>query len=276
MTAKMPVDPIKAIHPRRMDFNFPDDIPVFWFDGSPFKTLLLGALSSVFPPGERFFVESVRYYREQIRDPGLKERVRGFIGQEAHHSKEHSTLNQFMAGKGMPSAAIENFALNGLKYRHKHMSPERQLAMTCALEHFTAILANQLLSHPEWFIDKMDSRVADIWAWHAVEETEHKAVAFDVYQELIGDYWIRCSQMAMTTAEFLFFTTLHLMQMLWASGQLKPQVLLKGYWELFGYKGILRGMLKDYLDYYRPDFHPWRQNNSVLLGHWHRRLGLAI
>ncbi len=51
------------IVPRRMDFAFDDAIPRFWFDGDPFKSMLLTALSCTFPEGERFFIHSVRYYQ---------------------------------------------------------------------------------------------------------------------------------------------------------------------------------------------------------------------
>src|SRR5690606_41942592 len=53
---------------------------------------------------------------------------------------------------------------------------------TCALEHFTAMLAETILEHPE-MLEGMDERVLPLWLWHAVEESEHKSVAFDVYQD---------------------------------------------------------------------------------------------
>ena len=188
MTAAM--NSAADIKVRRMDFEFPDDIPEFWYANDPYRTLLLTALSGTFPEGERFFVDSVRQFQDQVTDPELKKAIRAFIGQEAHHSKEHRVLNEMMERKGYPLSKIDAFGKRGLAYLRKRLSPQRQLAMTCALEHFTAILADQLLNNREEFLDKMDPRVAKIWAWHAIEETEHKAVAFDVFRATVDDEFL--------------------------------------------------------------------------------------
>ena len=81
------------IQPRRMDFEFDPSIPRYWFDNDQFKSMLLTALSCTFPEGERFFVRSVRYFQKSIQDPMLREEVKGFIGQEAHHGNEHDAFN---------------------------------------------------------------------------------------------------------------------------------------------------------------------------------------
>src|SRR5690606_4920788 len=135
-----------------------DDIPAYWMGNDPFLSLFLTALSAVFPEGERFFVDSVRRYRDLIENPVLKKAVSAFIGQEAHHSKEHKGLNDLMTRKGYPVDEIENKVGMGLTYLRKVLPPERQLAMTCALEHFTAILAELLLTSPE-LIERMDPRL---------------------------------------------------------------------------------------------------------------------
>ncbi|MFZ5723815.1 MAG: metal-dependent hydrolase [Pseudomonadota bacterium] len=251
-----------GIKVRRMDFEFPDDIPEFWYAGDPYRTLLLTALSGTFPEGERFFVDSVRHFQDQVSDPELKQAIRGFIGQEAHHSKEHKVLNELMARKGYPMHKIDNMVRGGMKFIRKRLSPERQLAMTCALEHFTAILADQLLANRAEFIDKMDPRVAKIWAWHAVEETEHKAVAFDVFRATVDDEWIRRSQMALNTVEFLFFSSLHFMQLMVKSGHMTDvKMWLGGLNYFWGKPGIFRQLIPAYLAYYKRDFHPWQHDN---------------
>lgn len=257
---QVPASPIRVRH---MDFTFPDDIPEFWFANDPFRTLLLSALSATFPEGERFFVDSVRHYQDQITDPELKRAIRGFIGQEAHHSKEHKSLNELMASKGYPMAKIDSMVRKGLGFMRRRLSPQRQLAMTCALEHFTAILADQLLQNREEFIDRMDPRVAKIWAWHAVEETEHKAVAFDVFRSTVDDEWIRRSQMALNTVEFLFFSNLHLIQLMRYSGRMGDLKMWAGAFDfLLGKPGILRRLWPAYVAYYRRDFHPWQHDNN--------------
>lgn len=56
--------PRERITVRRMDFAFTPDIPENWANGNPMVTALMAGLSAVFPPGERYFIESVRHYAD--------------------------------------------------------------------------------------------------------------------------------------------------------------------------------------------------------------------
>lgn len=251
------------IQPRRMDFTFDASIPRYWFDNDQFKTLLLCALSATFPEGERFFVRSVRRYQSAIRDPLLKEQVKGFIGQEAHHGKEHDAFNQFMVSKGLPTDVVDDYVRRSMVFIEKHLSVERQLAKTCALEHFTAMLAELLLENPE-FTRGMDERMLPLWLWHAVEESEHKAVAFDVYQEQVGSYWIRASEMLFTTIEFIGFTGYHYYQL--RQGMDDPndwRSVVKGFNWLLGKPGWLRRLGGRYAAYFHPRFHPADKDSTA-------------
>ena len=257
------------VQPRQMDFQYDESIPRYWFGGDQFKTLLLTALSCTFPEGERFFVRSVRRYQKSIQDPELAERVKGFIGQEAHHGNEHETFNALMEHNGIPANKVEKFVHEGLKWRESRMSPERALAKTCALEHFTAMLAEAILSNEEIF-EGMDERMLPLWLWHAIEESEHKSVAFDVYQDQVGSYWIRASEMAGTTIEFIGFTIFHYWQLRadmddptdWRS-------VARGLNWLLGRPGWLRRLGPVYRAYYKRDFHPGKRDGTAL-----RRKGL--
>jgi predicted metal-dependent hydrolase len=262
-TANIPV--------RRMDFEFDDAIPKYWFDNNPMLTMLLTGLSCVFPEGERMFMRAVRHYQDQITDPQLQKEVRAFIGQEAHHGKEHQAFNDFMAKKDLPVAQIEAFVKKAIAFEEKHLSKERMLAKTCALEHFTAMFAEMVLENPQ-FLEGMDERLKPLWLWHAIEESEHKAVAYDVYQIAVGDYWTRTSEMAITTVMFSFFTGLHMVELLQASGEQRNfKAIAQGLNKLLGRKGFFRGMLPHYLAYYRPDFHPNQRDSTQL-----RNNGLAL
>ena len=252
------------IQPRKMDFSFDPAMPRYWFDNDQFKTILLTALSCTFPEGERFFVRSVRHYQKQLRDPLLREQVKGFIGQEAHHGNEHDAFNHFMESKGVPTRKVDEFVNRGMRFMAMHLSPQRQLAKTCALEHFTAMLAELMLEHPD-FLKGMDERMLPLWLWHAVEESEHKAVAFDVYQEQVGNYWVRTSEMAFTTLEFISFTIFHYHQL--RKGMDDPtdwRSVRGGVNWLLGKPGWLRKLGKSYLAYYKRDFHPAKRDSTFL------------
>jgi len=262
--AKIVNDDVKGIPVRRMDFSFDDSIPVYWFGGDPFRTLLLSALSCTFPEGERMFMRAVRHFAGGVTDPQLQKEVRAFIGQEANHGKEHEEFNQFMNRKGLPIAKIEDFVKAGITKEEGFFSKERMLAKTCALEHFTAMFAEMILENPD-FLEEVDDRLKPLWLWHAVEESEHKSVAFDVYQDQVGSYWIRASEMALTSVLFSFFTALNTTQLIRAAGEGGNWKMLgRGFKHLFGRKGFMRGMLPRYLDYYRPNFHPAQRDASEL------------
>ena len=252
------------IQPRKMDFEFDPSMERYWFAGDQFKTLLLTALSCTFPEGERFFVRSVRHYQKSLTDPLLKEQVKGFIGQEAHHGNEHEAFNAFMQERGVPTKKVSDFVLNGLKMQGKWLSPERQLAKTCALEHFTAMLAELILENPE-FLEGMDQRMLPLWLWHAVEESEHKAVAFDVYQDQVGSYWTRTSEMAITTVEFIGFTIFHYAQLRAEMDDKRDlRSIMNGFNWLLGKPGWLRRLGPSYLAYFKRDFHPSKKDSSQL------------
>jgi predicted metal-dependent hydrolase len=264
------------IQPRHMNFQFDESIPRYWFDNDQFKSLLLTALSCTFPEGERFFVRSVRHYQKNIKDPKLREEVKGFIGQEAHHGNEHEEFNALMQKKGIPTRKVEEFVHNGLKWRAKRMSPERALAKTCALEHFTAMLAEALLGNDE-ILEGMDERMVPLWLWHAVEESEHKSVAFDVFQDQVGSYWIRTSEMAATTVEFIGFTIFHYIQLRQdMDDKTDWRSVAKGLSWLLGRPGWLRRLGPAYRAYYKPSFHPSRRDSKALRERGLKRLAKML
>lgn len=276
MNNVVPLVGTKNIPVRRMDFEFDDAIPKYWFTDNPVMTMVMTGLSCTFPEGERMFIRSVRHYQDQITDPVLQKEVRAFIGQEANHGKEHDTFNAFMAKKGLPIYEIMNFVHKGIARQEQLLSARHMLAKTCALEHFTAMFAERILESPE-LLDSIDERLRALWLWHAIEESEHKSVAFDVYQNQVGSYWVRVSEMALTSVLFSFFTGLHTFTLLRASGELgNVKALRKGADALWGKKGFLKGMLPRYLAYYRRDFHPAQLDSTVLRANGLSRLDTIL
>lgn len=265
--------PSAGITVRRMDFEFDEKMPRYWADNNPFLTHVLNALTATFPVGERFFVDSVRYFQDKIKDPELKKAVSAFIGQEAMHAKEHDAYNHYADAHGVDLHSIEEVIAGRIAFMKQNLSPERQLAVTCALEHFTAIMAEALLNNPEMY-NKLHPSMRLLWLWHAVEENEHKAVAFDVFQEVSGDYWIRTRAMAFVSVMFIFNQMRFQTQLMKADGKLTPRNVLTGINRLWGKKGWFRPLVPLYFQYYRRDFHPWQSDTRALLEHWKRELAL--
>lgn len=254
------------IEVRRMDFEFKDNIPEFWYDNDPLLTLFLTALSATFPEGEKQFIQAVRNYQGEITDPVLMKQIRAFIGQEAHHSKEHDALNDLMKRKGYPVLRIEKRMAKMAKWMRSNWSKERQLANTICAEHLTAIIADYFMTKSPEELDKIHEGVRAIWAWHIVEETEHKAVAFDVYKQTVNDDTLRRTQMVLLTVLFLLETGVSTVQLLRESGRMGDMKMwFKAAKYFLGPKGMMVRLLPDYLTFYKKDFHPWDHDNRAYL-----------
>lgn len=254
---------------QKMGFEF-SDVPRQWAMNDPVVTHLMNALSLTFPDGERMFVDAVRACRDGVADPARQKEISGFIGQEAMHSLEHDNFNKMLSAQGYEAEAHggQKLAQVLIARAQEHMNKKQMLAVTAGLEHITAILAHRLLKDPA-LIEKIDPSVRNLWLWHAIEETEHKAVAYDLYQDVYGDYRLRVASFLSSTTFLLGYTGRYTWAFLKKDGlNRNPLTLAKGVWRLFGYSGLISGMIPDYLQYLRPDFHPWQQDDSHLIEEW--------
>lgn len=253
-----------TVAPRNLKFDVSPDLKTWWHSNDPFRTAFFNALSLQFPEGEQQFINAVRLYRDRIDDPKLKAEIRGFIGQEALHSREHRDYNEGLKARGYDIDAID-------ARFHRHMAwvgrlpASRQLAGTCGAEHYTAVLANAILSHPEW-MEGATPAMQRLWRWHAIEETEHKSVAFDVYRQCVGNERLRRVVFLFVTFNFFKYTFLNTCSLLKRDGKLwSLKTWLGGLNFLWGKPGVLRRCLPEFLGYLRRDFHPWQQDNRELL-----------
>lgn len=271
--AKVPLGATVNIPPRRLDFEFDAQTAKrYFYADDPFLSAFWITLSTLFPEGEDFFVQSVRHYRKEITDPTLRAQVAGFIGQEAMHSKEHEAWNELGAKFGYPTGKLDR-QLGKLLGRVKRFTPKIiQLSATVSLEHYTAIIAEQLLrddSHRQL----ADPETLKLWLWHALEENEHKTVAYDVFEKVSGNYFIRAGVMVPTTIIFFAVIAAYQAQMLASDKQLFN---LKNNWKgvkfLFGRKGLFTKLWPQYLDFFKPGFHPSQHDTDALLDEWRERL----
>jgi hypothetical protein len=234
---------------------------------------MLDALSTLFPEGERFFVDSVKALRHHVKDPKLAAEVDGFIGQEAMHGREHRAFNEMLLGKGYQSTVkIERQLKALLGFVRRRLPRRQQLAATCALEHFTAMMAEALL-RKEGMRGGMDATMRPLWMWHALEESEHKAVAFDVYEAAGGGYVRRAGVMLVATVIFFAFTLWSQAHMLAERKALwKPWRLVRGFGHLWIWPGWFTRLVPAYFQYFKPGFHPNDRDNAALLATWREQL----
>lgn len=255
---------------RAMRFPFRESrIPRHWLMGSPQLTHAANALQLLFPLGEQFFIRSVKHFEGAIADPELRARIRAFYGQEGRHGHEHQRFFEVLEAQGYDVvrflAWYEHVAYGHLE---PAFPPSVRLAVTAALEHFTATLGRNALTSD--LLDHAPAVVAELMRWHAAEEIEHKSVAFDVFEAVDGRYSVRVLGLALALLVLGFFWSAGTRELLRAerslgtdlaaasrAAKLHPRVRA----ETRRRRAIFRDAVVEYL---RPGFHPDRIDDHGL------------
>jgi hypothetical protein len=248
--------------PLKQDWT--QELPKYYFGNSPCKTHFLNALSITFPHGERFFIDSVKNYKDKVTDAEQKLAISTFIKQENWHRYAHQQYNLWLTNQGLPVEYLEDLALKKLEYIKTKISRRGQLASTVSLEHITAIFAEHLLTHPE-LLNSMHPHFKQLWTWHAIEEIEHKNVAMDTINA-IGGGKLRLS-MTLTTLNFVWDISRNLIVLLKADNQLWKWQTVKDAGSLFFNRknGFVSKLFRPWLGFMRKNFHPSQHNNTNLL-----------
>ncbi len=254
---------------RNLQFYLPKEKIDTWNGAGAHWTQFMNTLSLFFPAGERFFIQSVRNYRNEIVDAELKKAVSAFIGQEAFHTREHEEYNEAMVEAGIPIDEMEASVIKLLDFIQEVAPKPLQLAVTVALEHLTAMLADVVLADDR-FIKDSDPNFTAVWQWHAMEETEHKGVAYDVYEATVGKgpkaYAIR--SVAFIGANLIFWSLFY--RFYWRVVKSRNEHKnvkgwMKSFRYQFGKRGVFPTLLPEWLSFFKPGFHPWDVDNSYYL-----------
>lgn len=261
---------------RRIRFRFDEDAGAgkYFVDDDMVFSHFVAGLSAAFPPGEESFIRSVRRFADRITEPVLKKRVAGFIGQEAMHGQQHRHLNDRLVEMGYAIGWLDGNALKDRQIRFEQRLPGRlHLAMTAAAEHYTAVLAERVLSSDEVQAIPGNPEVWHLLNWHALEELEHKSVAFDAYRAVGGSERMRIATMAGLYAATLPVTLTSLVISLARDpvARRQPLRLVRESYGLF--RGpVLRGLMPQLAKYLRPGFHPDDIDTTALLQRWQSEL----
>jgi len=259
------------VAPRDLHFDAAAAASGHWLGGDPVGTAVFNALSLTFPDGERMFIDAVRHYRNEVSGK-LAEDVKGFIAQEAIHAREHHHLNQLIDRRRYPVAEVEVGIRERVAYARSR-GPMRMLISTIALEHFTAMMADTHARHLDLF-EQADPGIERMWRWHAMEETEHKAVAYDVFLHVTGKwsglqrYLRRTLAMAVITLLFTRNIAHYAALLLQADGYSYRDALKAVRRYVWREPGIFSRGWRTYFAWYRPGFHPWDQDNRGLVAAW--------
>lgn len=269
MAAVTPPTPANlSITPRDRRFGREQSTPRLWHGGSIEATAIYNALSTTFPMGEAFFVESVRKFR-QGTPPKLADAIDAFTTQEAIHSREHGAFNRRAASAGYDLSTLEARVEKRLAVT-KSKPPIVSLAATMALEHFTAILAHELLSDPR-HLEGGERETADLWRWHACEEIEHKGVAYDTWLNATRNWphwkrWkLKTKVMLYVTRNFLVDRTAGALELMRQDGVSGLNAWVRLLYYLWIRPGMFRKIAGAWLKFFLPHFHPWNEDDWHLL-----------
>ena len=257
-----------TITPRDRRFGIDGATPRWWHGGDPYATALYNALSATFPKGEAFFVESVRAFRDGA-DKKLGGEIKAFTTQEAIHSREHAAFNRRAIDSGYELTKLEKDVDYRLEIT-RSKSPIVSLAATMALEHFTAILAHELLADPR-HLEGAEKETAELWRWHAVEEVEHKGVAYDTWLNATAGWsrwkrWkVKSLVMLYVTRNFFVDRTAGALELLRQDGISGPRAWARLAAYCLVRPGMVRKVAGAWFKYFLPGFHPWNEDDRALI-----------
>jgi predicted metal-dependent hydrolase len=253
---------------RDLRFGRDEQTARWWHNGDPFATALYNALSATFPKGEAFFIESVRRYMDDVTD-AQRDEIRAFTTQEVIHSREHAAFNDRAVKAGYDLTALDAAVDKRLSLL-RSKPPIASLAATMVLEHFTAILAHELLANPR-HLANADQASADLWRWHAAEEIEHKGVAYDTWLAATKD-WPRFTRWKIKAKVMLLVTSHFFPDRLKGAAELLRQDGITGWkaWSgliryAFLSPGVFRKILGAWAAFFLPGFHPWKHDDRDLI-----------
>lgn len=179
-----------AIPVRTMRFDVPasKDFHPLYIAGNAKLSYQHSAMGLYVSQVEPFFVKSLRRVMDRIRDDRLREEVDRFSRQEAQHYQRHADFNKVVLAHGYPGlqerldrlkAEFDGYLADG--------SDRFRIGYIEGFESYTTQLGIFMLSSGLYEHHRTNPAFANLFKWHLVEEIEHRNVAFDVYQHLIGD-----------------------------------------------------------------------------------------
>ena len=265
---------------RHMDFKFDGkDLDPVFFQNTTFASAYFHALSIFLTFGEDLVIDTARHHRQFVKDEALKARVTALIGQEAIHSKLHNEFNDAIVELDYPVRLYRFLGEQFFDHIFLRFPQPLKLSLMAGIEHFTAVLAEYMMAHEQNFYFSDDAKTRALWMWHMLEESEHKDVAYDVYQTLNGNYALRISGFFLA-----YFTILGLIPFAATLVPVlrKPQEMLTSkFWKdtrrgiklVFSPKdGVFGSTQGRIFDYLRTNFHPNDHDASAYFEYYEKKL----
>jgi predicted metal-dependent hydrolase len=112
--------------------------------------------------------------------------------------------------------------------------------------------------------------------WHAVEEIEHKAVAFDVLKRVDPSYWLRVAGLAYATLQLGRYWAVGA-RVLWKQDGMTVRDALRQLRAVNGEGNLIRNVFgRGIREYLRRDFHPDDNDNYEMAQAWLEKLTATV
>lgn len=249
--------PPQGLTARDLRFGINDHAERAWFGKDAVKSALVDGFGVMFPVGERFMNRALLHYAKTMENPHLLNEIKGFVMQEAFHTREHEGYNTALRGLGYDVSAMEKRLAD---YLNSFETPLDRLAATCALEQITGGLARMCLRREKLW-DEASPAYRRLWRWHALEEIEHSSVALQVYRAVSpqGPRWkryaLRIKHLAIAGACVGAAAIHNAADILRGEDErLSLRQRLRLLWALVGAPGFACALIVPFLSYLRPGY----------------------
>ncbi len=112
--------------------------------------------------------------------------------------------------------------------------------------------------------------------WLSLEEAEHKAVAYDVLDQVAPSRALRSFALLLNSVELFVEILVRTLYTLAKDGVLLRRGTLTNGWSfLFGQSGLLQGHGRAYAAWFRRGSHPSEIDDRTLIAAWQARIGAA-
>lgn len=251
---------------RKIPFDFSRAVKPRWHPAQHEWSHMVNGASLTMPYLEPFLNRTMRAALPLIDDPDLRADMDGFVRQEAQHFANHRRYNEMLKANGYPELAAVETTFDADYNRLEQRSLAWRLAYSAGFETMTMGITEWLINDRDALFHDADPTVTSLVLWHMVEETEHKSVAYDVYQAVCGRYWLRIAGLLWGSLHVGFMSRRAYRQMLKKDGlwwsprsRLRLWCMVARFFRKGG-AAMIRAL--------RHDYHPDKVTDPAWVEHW--------
>lgn len=177
---------------RKMSFDFTNDMDLVFVNYDVPQSYMFVGAWMMLPYLEPYLISVMREAMGQVEDPALREDLKRFSAQEGQHFRQHAIANEIVRNRTNISDKLLAMEAE-LKAEYDSFLADKplkfNLAYAEAFEAMTTASARTQFELEEF--NNMHGPLADLFEWHIMEELEHRTVAYEAYEAIVGSYFYR-------------------------------------------------------------------------------------